>query len=122
MKKAVLPGLLLSLLCNVILFFLFVNWQKAWFAQVRTTIEIELIYRESGSDITFESMQKKLTTKYPGIFKVVPLDPSDIDFINYDDQVIETSSTKFFFYDSKYVGSKANLENRKYLMYSWFIN
>ena len=109
-KSSVFLGvlLLISLLSNIYLFKLVVDWQDAWLEQLLITGDLERIYRKSGADISFDAI-KVLVEKEFGEYEIVPVPDSDDLLVGVDKTAILVDGKMLYFKDGYYIGSKANL-------------
>jgi hypothetical protein len=98
----------ISLGANVYLFKLVADWQEAWLEQTLTTAEIERLYRNSGADVSFESI-KSLIERVKSQYEVTPVDRDGSLLFPADKEAILLNGTRLYFKDGQYIGSKANL-------------
>lgn len=97
-----------SILGNVYLFYLVINWQEAWLEQILTTSEIERLYRKSSADVSIEGVTA-LAAKEKIDVKMVPIEESDNLWLKGEKKVLLLNDTRLFFVDDQYVGSRADL-------------
>jgi hypothetical protein len=117
--KVILCALLaLSLTSNVYLFLTTMTWQKAWLEQSLTTSEIERIFRKSGADISFQSIQRIVSSEYKGSFMVLSKNEVKNEPFGPYENIIIANETRLFFNNNEFVGSKANLPPKT--NYWWF--
>jgi len=100
--------LAVSLSSNVYLFKLVANWHEAWLEQILTTAEVERLYRESGANVSFESI-KGLIEHLGSPYKVIPADSDGNLLFPADKKAILLNGTRLYFKNGQYIGSKANL-------------
>lgn len=100
--------LTVSLAANAYLVYLVVGWQDAWLEQFMTTSNVELLYRKSGADISFESVSGQAEDLF-GKYEIAPAVGSDKVWSGVGEKVIIVDGTKLFFKNGQYIGSKADL-------------
>jgi hypothetical protein len=76
------------------------DWQEAWLEQTLTTAEIERLYRNSGADVSFESI-KNLIESVKSHYEVVPVDRDDSLLFPADKEVIFLNGTSLYFKDGQ---------------------
>ena len=104
-SKVFLYALLaLSLASNVYLFLTTMTWQKAWLEQSLTTSEIERIFRKSGADISFQSIQRIVSSEYKGSFMVLSKNEVKNEPFGPYENIIIANETKLFFNNNEFVG------------------
>lgn len=94
------------------------TWQKAWLEQSLTTSEIERIFRNSGADISFQSIQRIVISEYKNSFRVLSKNEVKNEPFGPYENIIIANETKLFFKNNQFVGSKANLPPKA--NYWWF--
>ena len=102
-------ALVLSLAGNTYFVWAAVTWQKAWLAQILTTSEIEKIFKKSGADVSFQSIQHIVEREYKSSYKIFSKQEAENEAWGPYENVIMANETKLYFNGNVFVGSKANL-------------
>lgn len=97
-----------SILGNVYLTYLVINWQEAWLEQIMTTSEIERLYRKSSADVSIDGVLA-LAKKEKIDVEMVSIKESDNLWLEGEKKVLLLNDTRLFFVDDQYVGSRADL-------------
>jgi len=108
MSIAVLVAFAVSVGVNVVQFWQSSQWKEAFFKQVGTTAEVEMLFKESEADISYENILVLSKHLFGGSVKEVQADQLHVRF-GADERAIQLIDSTLLFREGEYYGTEVHL-------------